>query len=534
MHSSLYTASMTHGEEREQSRNSPRYLLRAGLEVAGVRRYGLDPASNPDALVNARTEVWYGGVEGAMPVPIEGVPGRLLGDGTVLDWTRTRYRHIFGNPPWGNLEPFFEKAHRTALWHRSSGSDDWSIQMLVPLRPHRVHWRWVYSADAWCLLKPVAFEGFEEKMAIPCVWLYWGSDVARLLRVFHGVHGMVLTSIPEFDILTHMPRTQAPQTQPQTRPNDYVQKNDNALLRMLFELAKGMTTEEIIPLMREAFAGRPVMDLVWFESDVGFPDVGEYATPQEAWEVNSKFMNAAKAVLEESSLAPASGAIAQPKKGAKKTTRKPSAKSAKKRTKKAPAKPSTKSAKKTTKKAAAKKAPKKPPKKPSAQKSSVHVVTMRIGDGVVARAGDTVCRKDAAGKVGVITGFEGKCAKVRWGNARTAVKVIADDLVTTTRETKGTQAAKNDVERAAAAAQESKPSKTERLDNAVITEILQGRETPFTCQEIATAMSVSLATALRSLKRLTEAGKVATTGSGRKSAYKSLVPAMEEQGKAAG
>jgi hypothetical protein len=521
---------MTHGEDREQSRNSPRYLLDAGLEAAGTSRYSLDPASNPDALVNARTEVWFGGELGAKPVAIPGMPGRLRGDGTVLDWRR--YRDIFGNLPWNNLEPFFERAHRTAMWHRSVGTPRWTIQMLVPLRPHRVFWQWVYSANAWCLLRPVAFEGFEEKMAIPCVWIYWGSDVMRFRRTFHRTHGMVLTRIPAFAMLPSMPRDHKHAVDVEGL------KNDHIAYQLLFRLAADLNVAALETHLRAVFAGKPVGDVLNFMDTFSEP----HPLPMEAGEAwnfprkeysqcAAKITDAAAEILNTSVIgsAPRSSTAKKPaKRVGENGWDSPYAKgsAAKKRAKKPAA------AKKAAKKAAAAKKPaKKAAKKTSARSSGGKRATSKpnapyvIRNGVPAEVGDTVCRWDAAGKVGVIMGFDGKkCAKVRWGNDTKAVKVVLDDLCHTARVTKGTQAAKADLEQAPAANDApAKLSKSERLDAAITTEILAGRTTEFSCKDVATAMSVSDATALRSIKRLIDAGRIEAVGSGRKSAYRSLV-----------
>lgn len=95
---------------------------------------------------------------------------------------------IFCNPPWEDLEPWLERC--------AAARDHAEVIALVPLRPHRKSFARAFSADAWCLLPPVAFAGEENAIPVPCVLLYWGRRAEAFCRFFCGGQrwqGMVLT-----------------------------------------------------------------------------------------------------------------------------------------------------------------------------------------------------------------------------------------------------------------------------------------------------------------------------------------------------
>ena len=64
---SLRSSTLTHGQEKEQSRNTPRYLVDA-IELVTGGRLHCDPCSNAKALVRARTEVRFGGKLEVVPI----------------------------------------------------------------------------------------------------------------------------------------------------------------------------------------------------------------------------------------------------------------------------------------------------------------------------------------------------------------------------------------------------------------------------------------------------------------------------------
>ena len=346
MHRSLRSSSMRHGKPRRQDRNSPAYLLDAGRQVAGGR-FDLDPASNSRALVDAKHECWYGGRNGAAPKLIlkHCSRGRVRwrGDGLEVFWED--FLKTFGNPPWGNCGAFLKRAYEAATFHRR-GSLDWSIQLLTPLRPHRVYWKWAYTADAWCLLKPVAYEGFEHQMPTPCVWLYWGSDVARFREVFHGFLGVVLTRFPPMANLYDMPR----------KPDPGYELMDFAQGALLEHFIRKSTVDELAAAMRMALSELTMYEVSRLPEDLPLWVSFEYKQ-------YSKVAEATEILLKSATVKSMSKTVSakKPKKKTKKkvATRKRSKKKTTKRvlatTKKATSR--TKAVKKAPKKKAKKKAP---------------------------------------------------------------------------------------------------------------------------------------------------------------------------------
>lgn len=456
MHRSLRSSSMQHGKPRRQDRNSPLDLISAGLTAAGVERFTLDPASNARSLVNARFECWYGGRPLQIPRIIHPVnvtepdPKTVWrGDGLEIFWPN--FRHIFNNPPWNNSGAFMQKAAETAAWHRRFGSPTmerrrgrvsakgWSVQMLVPLRTHRNYWKWAYTADAWCLLNPVTFEGFTEAMPTPCVWLYWGSDVARFRKAFHGKHGVVLTSLPEVSNLFGMKR--------KASLNDTADKLLDALLKYLPE-------EQLAEVIVKALPDATMLELLDLPNDIGGSAYNE-------------LHNATDRLLEGFTV----GSLASAKKKAPK-------KVAKKKTAK-------KAAKKTTKKKAAKKAPEKKAAKKAPKRMTLEAHPPKVAS-----------KKKAPKKV--------------------ASKKKAPKKVASKKAAKPTAVPK-------AANSAPAPGGSDKLDMAIVTQLLPGRTTPFRCKDVADTFHVSDSTALRSIRRLLSAGKIASTGDGRSKQYTSLV-----------
>ncbi len=488
MHPSLRSSSMTHGESRQQSRQSPLYLVSAGRDVIGGRRFDLDPASNAQSIVDARFECWYGGKPGRCPYVRSASSSeritRYVGDGLLLDWDR--HRHIFINPPWGNMAPFIAKAHEFAAAMRAAGETDWSIQMLVPLRPHRNYWAPAYSADAWCLLKPVRFIGFEEQMPTPCAWLYWGSDVKRFRRVFHLKQGVVLTTLPRVSSLTSMLPSENDEKEPFARLLEIVLRGQ--LPDMLADVLRSCDDVSVAELMQlcKACEGHPFEDLI---TKATYTVLEDTALGTGAGS-NYVLWNEADSGQREKTTSKRAAS--------KKTAKRTSAKKTSKRSSSGAS-----GGKKTASKASAPKAsaPKTPPKKKTTPRPS-----LKLSDGTVAKSGTKVIRRGTE-EVGIVRGIEGSCAKVEWSGRDFPVKVIASDL-----------------EKAPAAERSQAKGKVARLLEAIETEILMGRATEFSCAEVARAMNVSVSTATRALNKLISAGKCEKTGTGRKSAYLSLVP----------
>lgn len=95
---------------------------------------------------------------------------------------------IFCNPPWEDIGPWLERC--------AAARDHAEVIALVPLRPHRNNFDAAFSADAWCFLPPVAFEGEDNAFPLPCVLLYWGPRTGAFCRFFAGRErwqGRVLT-----------------------------------------------------------------------------------------------------------------------------------------------------------------------------------------------------------------------------------------------------------------------------------------------------------------------------------------------------
>ncbi len=477
---------MTHGESRQQSRQSPLYLITAGRDVIAGRRFDLDPASNAKSLVDARVECWYGGIAGQKPgLRTRSSSKRLLrlvGDGLELDWLP--YRHIFINPPWNNMGPFIARAHAFAAAMRAAGETDWSIQMLVPLRPHRNYWAPAYSANAWCLLKPVRFVGFDEQMPTPCAWLYWGSDVRGFRDVFHFKQGMVLTELPKVSSLTQM------------LPSKNEEKDP--FVRLLEITLRGREPHDLA-------------DVLHGSSDVSVAELMQLCKACEGQAFEDLVTKAAYQVLEDTAVGRTDNAYVlwnEENRGhppASRKARTPAKKTAKKKATK----------KKTSKKTAKKKASKKKTSKkstsaPRATAPKKRSSGLKLSDGASARRGMKVVRNGEEA-VGIVRGTEGTCALVEWEGRDVPLKVIASDLSK------------------APAAQSSSKGKVARLLEAIETEILAGRTSELSCRDVSTAMNVSVSTATRALNQLIEAGKCKKVGTGRKSAYMSLLPAEDDQ-----
>lgn len=456
MHSSLLTSSMRHGTARCQHRNSPLYLIRAGLSVIQRPRFDLDFASNPASLVNARAECWYGGVPGAQPRRIfprglELGDVRWRGDGLLLPWHNWDF--LFGNPPWENLGPFLELVAAFAERKRREATRPWALQLLLPLRSHRSYWRWMYTADAWCLLKPVAYDGFTDQIPTPCVWGYWGSDLPRFHQEFHGEQGVVLTRFPQDVNLSPMPRNTV-------TPSLHDRVHDTERFMLEAFLAKA-TVDEVEAIFRN-------LDRCTLQDLFEFIDESmsmSYLCESKVREAFSKMVGGIQVHDLKKDTAKKKGGVTK-RKGRNDPT-------AATRAAAAPKKVDYKGRPKKKKRAAAKKTTASPPKATAAKKKAPKGNVVRSHPSAANRA---------------------KAAKAAEPRAR-AAKMESGATIKT------------------------KLSKPEALRNAIVTEIVEGRANPFTCLEVATAMKVSRSTALRALTSLVSGGVIIEKGEGRSKTY---------------
>lgn len=107
--------------EQKPGRSKQDYATPREFIAAVERRWGplaLDLAAHTD---NHVTEKWYG-------------PGGLAEDSLVVDWSALR-GNLWLNPPYGHIEPWAEKCHRTVIaWHEMPDAAAWQsrIFFLVP------------------------------------------------------------------------------------------------------------------------------------------------------------------------------------------------------------------------------------------------------------------------------------------------------------------------------------------------------------------------------------------------------------------
>lgn len=203
MHKVLRSSSMTHGDEKKvQSRNTPRLLVPSIVET--LQGVDGDPCCNVRSIVPATARIFL-----PRKKPRRGLRfDVVVGDGLELDWAEVfgapdvlaLHGHarptVFCNPPWDDLGRWIPK-----IVAESRSCD---VLALLPLRSHRRYWAPTWTASGFCFIEAIAYEGFGNKMAIPCVVLYWGRAVRRFRSIW-SPWGHVLTSNHGSGTLTHMP-----------------------------------------------------------------------------------------------------------------------------------------------------------------------------------------------------------------------------------------------------------------------------------------------------------------------------------------
>lgn len=140
----------------------------------------LDPCSNKDSVVHARTEFL--------------LPEK---DGLREEWN---YRTVYINPPYGadrargtTIKDWLSKS---AYSHRVYGAE---IIALVPVATNTAHWKeFVFGeADAVCFLYDTRLKflvnGSTDNKGAPmaCAMIYWGNNFSRFEDVFHDFGAVV-------------------------------------------------------------------------------------------------------------------------------------------------------------------------------------------------------------------------------------------------------------------------------------------------------------------------------------------------------
>jgi hypothetical protein len=197
MHRSLRSSSLRHGEVKVQSRNTPRVLVPAIVHTLGGAIDG-DPCANVRSVVPATCRVYL--PRNRPRKPVDHIV--IGGSGLEVDWWDAFANDVpgpatvFCNPPWGDLGAWIDKIVAEA--------QRCEIVALLPLRPHRRYWGPTWGADGFCFLEAVEFEGFTNKLPLPCIVLYWGRHLKRF-RAAWAPWGHVLTANHTTGTLTHMP-----------------------------------------------------------------------------------------------------------------------------------------------------------------------------------------------------------------------------------------------------------------------------------------------------------------------------------------
>lgn len=172
-----------------QDWGTPKYLWDPAAYVFGGS-IGLDPCSNPDSGVVAKTRVWLPqwaeGYVGAQQV--DGNPysslgqlpaGVVVGDGLAVNWTT--YDSVFVNPPYGR-----NKADGTSIYdwvHKAAFTGSGRAAGVIALIPAAVgtrHWQDIIfkTAHKVCFLRGrVKFElkGKNNVSTTPSAVVLWGD-----------------------------------------------------------------------------------------------------------------------------------------------------------------------------------------------------------------------------------------------------------------------------------------------------------------------------------------------------------------------
>lgn len=148
-------------EGRPQDHCTPAEYIEPAYRVMGG--IDLDPATNPGSLVRAtRSLCFVDERDDSIVLP----KGFEWGNGLEEDWSGLR---IWLQPNWDELEPWVERAN----FYAQRGAE---IFALLPVRTHRLYWKYVWEAQGITFLPPITFVGQRDQLPLPCCYVYWGPN----------------------------------------------------------------------------------------------------------------------------------------------------------------------------------------------------------------------------------------------------------------------------------------------------------------------------------------------------------------------
>ncbi len=149
---------------RPQHHCTPSWLVALERASIGGGRFDMDPASNGHSVVGAVLELTkdddglrYSWKHGPGPTELARARGRWRQHPGLV-------RTLHCNPPWEDMQTWLPRIAEAA-------AEGLVVRAVVPLRPHRVYWRW---PEAICYVPPIAFEGEKHGFPGPVAVLAWG------------------------------------------------------------------------------------------------------------------------------------------------------------------------------------------------------------------------------------------------------------------------------------------------------------------------------------------------------------------------
>ena len=131
-------------------------------------RIDLDPCSNEGSIVQAKTELYEGGLE--------------------YNWGQ--HKNIFVNPPYG-------RNGKTSIYHwlqKCYGLPNSEVIALIPVAPNTKHWKeFVFNSSIICFLSDTRLKFMidgstnNKGASMACCLVYWGNNKENFLAQFNSL-----------------------------------------------------------------------------------------------------------------------------------------------------------------------------------------------------------------------------------------------------------------------------------------------------------------------------------------------------------